>query len=184
MPPVSHGCPAVLPRNMGHRACHSHPVGRHPVLRSDAGLPQFVRGREGPGRRLSPGRLEGQGDHAVVSGTGPQPCPTIFNPVAGLEGEFGPLAAGDWVFTCPSRDTAFEVLFTVRNRFAHYVDVDARGSVPNGRSWETALLTLQDALAVAGSGDEFSLRTACTGRTKANRYRPATARPHSTCPQA
>lgn len=88
-------------------------------------------------------------------GPAPQSCPVIFNPVAGLEGELGPLAAGDWIFTCPSRDTAFELLFTVRNGFAHYVDVDARGSVHNGRSWETALLTLQDALAAARSGDEI-----------------------------
>lgn len=88
-------------------------------------------------------------------GPGPQFCPVIFSPVAGLEGELGPLPAGDWVFTCPSRDTAFELLFTVRNGFAHYVDVDARGSVHNGRSWETAMLTLQDALAAAASGDEI-----------------------------
>jgi hypothetical protein len=88
-------------------------------------------------------------------GPAAQACPMIFNPVAGLGGEFGPLPAGDWIFTCLSRDAGFEVAFTVRDKLAYHVDADARGSVHNGVSWETAMLTLQDALAVAGSGDEI-----------------------------
>jgi hypothetical protein len=85
----------------------------------------------------------------------PQVCSMVFSPVAGLEGEFGPLPTGDWVFTCLSRDAAFEISFTVRDKLAHHVDADARGSVHNGRTWETAMLTLQDALAVASGGDEI-----------------------------
>jgi predicted outer membrane repeat protein len=88
-------------------------------------------------------------------GPAPQACPMIFSPVAGLEGEFGPLPAGDWIFMCPSKDTAFELLFTVRDKSVYHVDADVRSSIHNGRSWETAMLTLQDALAVAGSGDEI-----------------------------
>ena len=88
-------------------------------------------------------------------GPAPEVCPTIFSPVAGLEGEFGPLPAGDWTFTCPSRDTAFEIPFTVRDKSTYYVDVDVRGPLHDGKSWETAMLTLQDALAVARSGDEI-----------------------------
>jgi hypothetical protein len=88
-------------------------------------------------------------------GPAPQICPLFFNPVAGLEGEFGPLPAGDWMFTCLSRDAGFEIRFAVRDKLAYHVDADARSSVHDGGSWETAMLTLQDALAVAGSGDEI-----------------------------
>ena len=90
-------------------------------------------------------------------GPAPQICPLFFNPVVGLQGEFGPLPAGDWVFTCLSRDAGFEIRFTIRDKLAYYVDAGVRGSVHNGRSWETAMLTLQDALAVAGSGVELVL---------------------------
>jgi hypothetical protein len=55
-------------------------------------------------------------------GPAPQVCPLFFNPVAGLGGEFGPLPAGDWMFTCLSRDTGFEIRFTVRDKFAYHVD--------------------------------------------------------------
>jgi hypothetical protein len=94
----------------------------------------------------------------------PQVCPTIFSPMAGLKGDFGPLPAGDWTFMCSSRDLSFEIHFTIRDRFACYVDADAPGTVHDGTSWGTALLTLQDALAAAGSGDEI--------RMAAGVYRP------------
>lgn len=85
----------------------------------------------------------------------PQVCTMLYSPVAGLQGEFGPLPAGDWTFTCLSRDLGFSVPFTVQEKFAYHVDADAPGTVHDGRTWATALLTLQDALAVASSGDEI-----------------------------
>jgi hypothetical protein len=85
----------------------------------------------------------------------PQVCPTIHTPVVGLEGEFGPLPAGDWMFTCLSRDAGFAIPFTVSDKFAYHVDADAPGSVHDGRSWATAMLTLQEALAAAGTGDDI-----------------------------
>jgi hypothetical protein len=87
----------------------------------------------------------------------PQVCPAIVSPVAGLVGDFGPLPAGDWTFTCLSRDLSFEIHFTIWDRFARYVDGDAPGTVHDGTSWGTAMLTLQDALAAAGSGDEIRM---------------------------
>jgi len=85
----------------------------------------------------------------------PQVCTMIYSPVAGLKGDFGPLPAGDWTFTCLSRDLSFAIPFTIRDKFAYHVDADAPGSVHDGRSWGTALLTLQDALAAAESGDQI-----------------------------
>ncbi|MBM4026400.1 MAG: hypothetical protein FJ280_13505 [Planctomycetes bacterium] len=85
----------------------------------------------------------------------PQACTMIYSPVAGLKGDFGPLPAGDWTFTCLSRELNFEVRFTVEDRFAYHVDADAPGPVRDGRSWATALRTLQDALAAAGPGAEI-----------------------------
>jgi hypothetical protein len=85
----------------------------------------------------------------------PQVCTLIYSPVAGLKGEFGPLPAGDWTFRCLSRDLGFEIHFTVADRYAYHVDADAPGAVHDGRTWATAMLTLQDALAVAGQGDEI-----------------------------
>jgi hypothetical protein len=85
----------------------------------------------------------------------PQVCTMIYSPVAGLKGDFGPLPAGDWTFTCPSRDLGFEIHFTVQEKFAFHVDADAPGPVHDGRTWATAMLTLQDALAAAAGGDEI-----------------------------
>jgi hypothetical protein len=85
----------------------------------------------------------------------PQVCTLIYNPVAGLQGDFGPLPAGDWTFTCPSRDVGFEIHFTVQDKFAFHVDADAPGTIHDGRTWATAMLTLQDALAAAAGGDEI-----------------------------
>jgi hypothetical protein len=85
----------------------------------------------------------------------PQVCTMIYSPVAGLQGEFGPLTPGDWTFMSLSRDASFEIRFTIKDTFAYHVDADAPGAVQDGKSWNTALLTLQDALAAAGNGDEI-----------------------------
>ncbi len=85
----------------------------------------------------------------------PQVCTMIYSPVAGLKGDFGPLPAGDWTFTCPSKNLYFQVPFTVRDKFDYHVDPNAPGAVRDGRSWATALLTLQDALAAVSSGDRI-----------------------------
>jgi len=88
---------------------------------------------------------------------GPVPgfCTKDYRPVSGLEGDFGPLEAGDWNFISLSRDLRFEVRFTVGGKALHHVDADAPGPVHDGETWTTAFLTLQDALAAAASGDEI-----------------------------
>jgi hypothetical protein len=88
---------------------------------------------------------------------GPVPayCTLIYMPVAGLQGNFGPLPAGDWKFISLSRDLSFEVRFTVGGKAVHHVDADAPGPLHDGKTWTTAFLTLQDALAAAAAGDEI-----------------------------
>jgi len=85
----------------------------------------------------------------------PQVCTMIYSPVAGLKGDFGPLPVGDWTFTCLSKELSFAVHFTVADKFSYHVDADAPGPAHDGRTWTTAMLTLQDALAAAGNGDEI-----------------------------
>jgi len=88
---------------------------------------------------------------------GPVPtyCTLIYMPVAGLEGDFGPLPAGDWKFISLSRELSFEIRFTVAGKGVHHVDADAPGHLHDGKTWTTAFLTLQDALAAAVSGDKI-----------------------------
>jgi hypothetical protein len=89
-------------------------------------------------------------------GPAPQVCTLDYRPVCGLEGEFGPLPAGEWTFTTLSKEILFEIKFTVGGgQAAYYVDGDAPGPVHDGGSWATAFLTLQDALAAATNGDEI-----------------------------
>ncbi len=82
-------------------------------------------------------------------------CTLIYMPVAGLQGDFGPLAPGDWKFVSLSKELSFEVRFTVSNEAVHHVDADAPGPLHNGTTWTTAFLTLQDALAAAAGGDRI-----------------------------
>jgi hypothetical protein len=89
-------------------------------------------------------------------GPAPKTCTLIYMPVEGLTGDFGPLEAGDWTFECLNKDVAFVLQFTVGKGVAAYrVDKDAPGPIHNGTTWARAFLTLQDALAVAGAGDEI-----------------------------
>lgn len=91
-------------------------------------------------------------------GPAPEVCPKIYMPVCGLEGEFGPLASGEWIFASLSKSLDLNITFTVAGPAvpkAYRVDRDAPGPVRDGSSWTRAFLTLQDALAVAGEGDEI-----------------------------
>jgi len=88
---------------------------------------------------------------------GPAPtfCTLIYMPVDGLRGDFGPLAAGDWTFMSLSRDLNLEIRFTIKDKAVLHVDADAPGPLHDGTTWTKAFLTLQDALAATGSGDEI-----------------------------
>ncbi|MBN1507046.1 MAG: hypothetical protein JW955_09380 [Sedimentisphaerales bacterium] len=85
----------------------------------------------------------------------PSVCTADYRPVAGLEGDFGPLPAGDWTFVSLSRELNFEIRFTVAGKVTHHVDGDAPGPLHDGKTWATAFLTLQDGLAAAAGGDEI-----------------------------
>ena len=88
-------------------------------------------------------------------GPAPTQCILIWQPVCGLEGNFGPLAPGNWVFKCTVPAIAFQIPFTVGGTATPttlYVDKDAPGPIHNGTSWTWAYTRLQDALAAAGSG--------------------------------
>lgn len=69
-------------------------------------------------------------------GPAPQACPKIYLPVCGLEGEFGPLASGEWTFTSLSKDVDLEITFTVKgasSAVAYRVDRDAPGRCMTAR---------------------------------------------------
>lgn len=92
----------------------------------------------------------------VLSFVGPAPtqCPAIWAPVAGLQGEFGPLPAGNWTFKSASPDIPFNIPFMVGTPSStYYVDQDAPGPVHNGVNWYWAYRSIQDALNVASPGD-------------------------------
>lgn len=83
-------------------------------------------------------------------------CPMIYMPVCGVEGDFGPLEPGVWRFVSADEALGLDITFTVQAAAKVYrVDGDAPGPVHNGATWAKAFLTLQDALAVAGNGDEI-----------------------------
>ncbi len=84
----------------------------------------------------------------------PTQCPAVWQPVSGLQGSFGPLAAGYWTFKCTVPAIAFEISFVVGTPTStYYVDQDSPGPVRNGSNWYWAFSTIQDALAIAGPGD-------------------------------
>jgi hypothetical protein len=77
-------------------------------------------------------------------------CATM-SPVCGLEGSFGQLAAGQWVFVCRQSGINVSIPFTVTtntSRIVYYVDSRATGS-RKGTSWTEAFTDLQSALAAA-----------------------------------
>jgi hypothetical protein len=74
-----------------------------------------------------------------------------MSPVCGLEGSFGQLAAGQWVFVCKQSGINVSIPFTVTTDTGHtvyYVDRRATGS-QNGTSWSDAFTDLRSALSAA-----------------------------------
>ena len=88
-------------------------------------------------------------------GPAPTVCPLIWWPVSGLKGQFGPLTNGHWIFKCKNPKIAFEIPFTVGATRIIHVDKDAPSHWHTGTSWYSAYKNLQDAIAVAWSGDEI-----------------------------
>lgn len=73
---------------------------------------------------------------------------TTLSPVCGLEGSFGYLPAGRWVFVCKQSGINVSIPFEVTKDpgwTVHYVDWRAKG-LRNGTSWTDAFTDLQSAL--------------------------------------
>ncbi len=92
-------------------------------------------------------------------GPAPTTCPLIYMPVCGLQGAFGPLTAGKWTFRCIPLgvDIDFIVSGTASSGTVLYVDRNSPGPIRDGTTWARSFLYLQDALAVAGTGDEIHM---------------------------
>lgn len=88
-------------------------------------------------------------------GPAPTMCTLIWQPVCGLEGTFGPLQEGKWIFLCQA--LGVEIPFTVGGAKVTYVDRSATGPSPDGSSWYRAFRNVQDALADATSGGEIRI---------------------------
>lgn len=102
----------------------------------------------------------------TVTGTPPRVCLLLWMPVCGLQGQFGPLSAGRWLFRSSIPAIRFEIPFTVGPTRVIYVDKDSPSTSPDGSGWSRAYRQLQDALAVAWSGDQI--------RVAEGTYRPST----------
>jgi len=87
---------------------------------------------------------------------GPPPafCTLIYQPVCGLQGQFGPLASGRWTFKGTTAQGSFQIRFTVGPTKVIYVDKDSTTSPFNGTTWPKAYKQPQDGLAAAWGGDE------------------------------
>jgi hypothetical protein len=88
-------------------------------------------------------------------GPAPTMCTMIYMPVCGLQGTFGPLAAGKWTFRCTT--LGVNIMFTIAagggTSGVLYVDRNSPGPVRDGSTWAKSFLYLQDALAVSGSNE-------------------------------
>jgi len=89
-------------------------------------------------------------------GPAPTMCILIYKPAVGFQGDFGPLAAGNWAFKCTNPLIAFQLNFTVTGAGAGKiirVDQHAPLTTADGSSWSKAYRNLHDGLAAATSGD-------------------------------
>jgi hypothetical protein len=91
---------------------------------------------------------------------GPPPamCTLILKPAVGFQGDFGPLAAGNWTFKCTHSLIAFQLHFTVGAAGGgSIIRVDRNAPLviwtPDGSSWTRAYPNLHDGLAAAQPGD-------------------------------
>jgi hypothetical protein len=81
-------------------------------------------------------------------------CPEYFDPVCGLEGFFGPLAEGQWLFSCSHPFATFSVAFEVtRAPRVYYIDAVNGSNDNDGLSPETAFATIQKGVDSAKDGD-------------------------------
>jgi hypothetical protein len=88
-------------------------------------------------------------------------CKTL-SPVCGLEGSFGQLEAGEWVFVCSQGGIEFSLPFTVTadpGRLVYYVDGRARGTY-DGSSWTNAFNDIRSALKAARGMGRAEIRVA------------------------
>jgi len=91
-------------------------------------------------------------------GPAPAMCTLIYMPAKGFQGDFGPLAAGNWTFKCTQVLIAFQLNFTVgAPGGGHIIRVDKNAPLaiwtPDGSTWTKAYPNLHDGLAAAQSGD-------------------------------
>jgi len=119
----------------------------------------------------------------TLSFQGPPPglCDLIFEPVCGLQGQFGPLAAGRWTFQCASPKVNFVIPFTVGATRVIYVDASSTSGAPNGTTWARAFPYLQDGLSAAWSGDEVRVADGTYKPDQGASVSRATGRSRSTC---
>ncbi|MDH7598316.1 MAG: choice-of-anchor Q domain-containing protein [Sedimentisphaerales bacterium] len=101
-----------------------------------------------------------------IIGPAPLACILIYAPVCGLQGQFGPLSPGRWVFRSSSPHIGLEIPFTVGPTKVIYVDKDSPTPSGDGTSWSKAYRRLEDGLAAAWSGDVV--------RVAEGTYRPST----------
>ena len=91
-------------------------------------------------------------------GPAPTKCILILRPAVGFQGDFGPLAAGNWTFKCTNVLISFQLNFTVSGAAGgHIIRADRNApltiGLPDGSSWTKAYPNLHDGLAAAQGGD-------------------------------
>jgi len=84
-------------------------------------------------------------------------CIDLWDPLYGsIEGEFGPLSAGDWRFFSDDPYTTFSIQFTVYSGKL-FVNATQGSDTNNGISAETAFATIQKAIDTAIDGDTITV---------------------------
>jgi hypothetical protein len=90
---------------------------------------------------------------------GPSACPAVYDPVCGLEGEFGRLEAGDWTFFSDSPITKFSIPFSVAPPETLCVTgmVPAPGSILAETPTEIVVTFSDDVLSSSVTSNTFTL---------------------------